>query len=39
MLAEPTPYTLSHQQGVKIIQQKEQVLLFISRTKKFAMFE
>ena len=31
---EPTPYTLSHQQGVKIIQQKEQVLLIYLRDQK-----
>jgi hypothetical protein len=31
---EPTPYTLSHQQGVKIIQQKDQVLLIYLRDQK-----
>jgi hypothetical protein len=31
---EPTPYTLSHQQGVQIIQQKDQVLLIYLRDHK-----
>ena len=31
---EPTPYTLSHQQGVQIIQQKDQVILIYLRDHK-----
>ena len=31
---EPSPYTLSHQQGVQIIQQKDQVLLIYLRDQK-----
>jgi len=34
-LPEPTPYTLSHQQGVQIIQQKDQVILIYLRDHKF----
>jgi hypothetical protein len=31
---EPTPYTLNHQQGVQIIQQKDQVILIYLRDQK-----
>jgi len=31
---EPTPYTLNHQQGVQIIQQKDQVILIYLRDRK-----